>query len=73
MSSVDSIFDMKDYKSRKEINTYLTKLKVLFVYGNRDDEERQIILDKIKSLRVYKNTYFPKKSVFNRIFRSLTI
>jgi len=74
MTSIDITYvNNWDLTSRTEINKYITKLSLYYVYGGQDKYEREFVLQKIESLREHKNKYFPKTSLMQRLFRSKTM
>ena len=57
-------YDLETFKSRKEINKLIFKLKIYYVYGTETNYEREYTFMTLYSLRNYKNTKFPKKKLF---------
>jgi len=58
-------YDFSKFKSRKEINKIITKLKCYYVYGAENEFEKGLVIIKLNELRTYKNLHFPKKSLLD--------
>ena len=73
-SNIDSRYVSNwDLTSRTEINRHITKLSLYYVYGAEDTYEKEYIFNRINSLREYKNKFYPKTSLIQRLFRSKTM
>lgn len=57
-------YDITQFKSRSEINKAILQLESYYTYGATNNTEKTFAVARINSLRIYKNIYFPKKSLF---------
>ena len=61
-----------NFASRKDVNRRIKLLQLYYIYGNKYDLAHTVsfrdISNELASLRVYKNTYFPKKSLLRRLY-----